>query len=262
MNLYRRVEIAFWVAFVQILTNRKALQRLAAGLGVVLLFSLLTAGLFHFSEAVLEWTQAGMMAGDSGETITFSSPGNDAQANLLLVLADELTGTQPRLEGLWLVIFQESLPKLIFLPILPSPETNGEMESLQSMFHIQADSRLAEDFIEAVRLRNIRLDGYALMDRMALLELLQLSGGGLPVNLDFSTQQPLDALVAQARILNALCVSAPQWMKHLEAPEEGGLQVHFVLMYGDERLSPHQLRDLPANWSCEVPGLSKTAFTP
>lgn len=261
-HLHQRLEIAFWTVIVSLLTNRKVVQRIGTGLGVILLFGLLTMGLYLLGQAVVQWTQADFAVDASEHTVSHPLFGSDAQMNLLLVLSDDLTEARPRLEGLWMIIYQGSLSRLIFLPILPSTDAHGEMERLQSMFTVQGDGRLAIDFIEAVRVKNIRLDGYVLIDRVAISELLQSGGAASPSSLEFSSMPEVEALLAQTKMLNTLCISAKSWARHTSLLEERGRQVHFILVVQDERSFPPPLNKLSADWACEVPGLSEAAFAP
>jgi hypothetical protein len=212
-NLSNRIEIAFWIGLVALLRDRRV-TRLTV-LGLVGTFMLLMLTLTAFSWAFA--SQPNRLMPHQVATIQGSAhlkrPTN-GQKNLLLVAVDDLSGNEPSLQGVWMLIIAPSGRKVTFMPVYPSgAELAGD---LVRTFSQPANNIPSEAFLSTLEAQGHWWDNYLVVDQAALAALVDLSGGidvgdgrmnGQQVAglLSIAGQDDQTALDFQARLAQGIC---------------------------------------------------------
>jgi hypothetical protein len=97
----------------------------------------------------------------------------DAQRTLLLIQVDDLSGDDPRLDGLSLLMYIPGHPMLTFIPLFPAEiARDGEMANrLAEAFSLDHNKALSQAFTNALKEEQIGWTGYILSDRLGLAAL-------------------------------------------------------------------------------------------
>jgi hypothetical protein len=99
----------------------------------------------------------------------------NGQRSLLLITADQLEAREPRLTGIWLVLYVPSDPQLTLLPIFPAPSTKDAGKELSDAFRLQNNAGMISpdpQFLELVRQQIPWWSGYILLDEPAIAEMI------------------------------------------------------------------------------------------
>ena len=101
------------------------------------------------------------------------------QENILLILIDDITKSQPTLLGTWLLIKTETPPKLIFLPIYPSTDNiNTKLdENLNQSFSLNKSNFPNQQYWNELIAHKYWWNNYILLDREALSTIIDSIGG-------------------------------------------------------------------------------------
>jgi hypothetical protein len=213
LYISNRIEIAFWVGLVAVLRDRRVTRlTLAALVGLLMLVVLmLTAFSWPFS------SQPNRLMPEQVATIQgvahLKRPAN-GQKNLLLVVVDDLSGNEPSLQGVWMLIKAPSGRKVTFMPVYP---TGSEQSvDLERLFNNPADEIPSGAFLGALEAQGHWWDNYLVVDQAALAALVDLSGsidlGNGSLNgqqvvglLSIAGQDDQTAQDFQARLARGIC---------------------------------------------------------
>jgi hypothetical protein len=233
----RRVEITFWTAMIALMRN----QRLARLSIIAACLFLCMSGL-GFAYLILDHNPAQSsqkldvsVSQLQAVTAVPAVPSQD-QRNILVILVDSFSTSNPRLEGVWLVGKLSHDPHLVFFPIYPASK-NSEAEQWSGVFGLDADGRPTAAFLENLKARNIRWDNYLLVDHPSLADLIELAGridwdGQLlsgPVvvtKISLAQLEPQAALRAQAFVAQELCRNSASLMQSADPGLLWGLLTH------------------------------------
>ena len=142
------------------------------------------------------------------------------QRNILLIGIDSFQAEEPRLEGIWMILYLRDLPHFMLVPVYPS-QLQGEHNSvvvdqnLAHLFTLQDGQTPGNLFLQALRNKELWWDGYMILDKSALSEIValtstedeetlrsqQLSVSNIP-DID---EAPGRALLGQAQLAQELC---------------------------------------------------------
>jgi hypothetical protein len=158
------------------------------------------------------------------------------QRNILVILVDSLSASDPRLEGLWLVGKLSSNPHLVFFPIFPSSR-DVVTEQWSGAFGLDGDGLPSAAFVENLKARNIQWDNYLVVDHASLADLIeltgriawngqQLSGQDVVAKLPLAQLEPHAALQAQAFVAQELCHNTASLMQSADPALIWGLLTH------------------------------------
>lgn len=96
------------------------------------------------------------------------------QKNILLVYVDDLMSVQPRLEGIWLMVYTLPGKPLTLFPVYPGngsgsqPLAEAANHQLEQTFRLDRKQHLDQGFIEILKSeRRILWDGYIVLDKSA-----------------------------------------------------------------------------------------------
>lgn len=97
----------------------------------------------------------------------------DAQRTLLLIQVDDLSGDDPHLDGLSLLMYIPGHPMLTFIPLFPAEMArDGEIANhLAKTFGLDHNKALTQAFTNALKDEQISWTGYILSDRLGLAAL-------------------------------------------------------------------------------------------
>jgi hypothetical protein len=177
---------------------------------------------------------------------------NNGQRNLLVAWVDSLDAENPRLEGLWLVLFVPNSPSLTWLPLYP----DGLIGSIGGNPQWYADFRLTPEgefdsqFVANLRSEDVWWNNYVVVDETGLVEIVNRSlnvmgspaitpqpdaGDRIIGNMPLAWEAPSEALKAQFDLLDSLCLSIP-------ASTQAASQADLL-----DLLDHHLISDLQAN---------------
>ena len=264
INTVRRVEITFWTAVIPLM-KRQQLFRMVV-VASILIICLSVVGIIKLV--------MGLNSADSlqNPVVLASQPRAAAavlpqgQRNILIILVDNLSTGEARLEGLWLVGKLPSTPQLVFLPIYPATQ-DVDTDEWSAIFSLDGEGRPSESFVENLRARNIRWDNYVAIDHTALAELIelsgridwdgkQLSGPDVVAKMPLVQLEPQAALQAQAFVAQELCRNTGELLQNADPALLWGLLTH--RMRSDLELSSVQSASkdfslIVGGPSCEFP---------
>ena len=142
------------------------------------------------------------------------------QRTLVLIQADNLINSQPRLIGVWLAIYMPTQPQIIFLPLYPSEGgvPSPLAQALSDSFGFTPQGTLTLAFEQALQTYNFKYDGKLITDEEGLARIvdglhgLDLGDGsgirdGKTVSglLALPWENSRAALSSQKRLLNGIC---------------------------------------------------------
>jgi hypothetical protein len=205
----------------------------------------------------------------------------NGQRSLLLITADQLEAREPRLIGVWLVVYVPSDPRLTLLPIFPAPSMKDAGKELSDAFRLQNNAgHMSPDpqFLEIVRELIPWWSGYILLDEPAIAEMIDYmvyfeKASQSPNPNHFSQilselsmwQDPYSSLFGQASLYQEMCWGIA-WME--AGTTLAQLQDRFAFKQGhfstdltaDHILAEIQnLRGQAGSIVCEFPTLSVQA---
>ena len=215
-EIAKRIEISFWVFVIFVMKDKKAIR---CAFLLFLLSMLLTVGVFSVAFEVYAQKKDVRVSQDNPAPHS-SAPLQEveSQRNVLVILADKMEEPNPRLEGVWLVVYLPKTPHLTFLPLFPV-ELNvqdSQDDNLASEFQLDSQGRPSTTFLEAIEAKEIRWDDVLLLDKVSLAVLIDLSGGldsspghksgTLAVSqLPAALEEPRAALEKQAALAEGIC---------------------------------------------------------
>jgi hypothetical protein len=195
---------------------------------------------------------------------------DNGQENLLLILVDQVNATEPRLQGVWMLIHDPSGDKVYFMPIYPAQSKFGQ--DVKQSVGMEKISGLAPDLEQVLQVQGLWWDNYLIIDRGIIASLVQLVGGidledgrlngqqviGL---LPIADQDAQTALDLQARIAQGICQNLDS-MAQNQSPQaffdllvSGGAQSGYSdLTHADILTSWNRLKKA-GGMSCEFPTL-------
>jgi hypothetical protein len=192
-------------------------------------------------------------------------PGN-GQRNLLVIGVDDLQAPQPRLEGLWLVLYIQGYPQITLLPVYPQPsgQDNGQpVLSLEEDFHLAPAGEVDPALLDALKARQLWWNHYLVLDGKAVDKIFQWNekvtkgNGGIQSVADLPTarEDPDGALDGQHKKFLDLCQAV-----NLSSPEDRSLLIELasehVVTDLDLKEAADEFRNLishPQRLVCEFP---------
>jgi hypothetical protein len=222
----QRMEIFFWTGWISALRWIRVTRWLGAGLlASGCLVSLLLTGLFINARGQSDrQAGAGAPVQVGKQSLAAAEPPDRArpsQNNTLLLVVDQLEGSQAQLQGAWLLVMDPEGSNGIFLPIFPSSTTSTETptQDLSRLFSLDGSGMPAAAFQEAVRQKNIRWAHILILEHASLAAMAELEGGvdlghglvsgGKAVTWLDSQDPGLPSLLErQAVLLGAICLQS------------------------------------------------------
>lgn len=192
-------------------------------------------------------------------------PGN-GQRNLLVIGVDDLQASQPRLDGVWLVLYIQGYPQITLLPVYPQPSGQENISpalSLEKSFHLVRGSEIDPAFLDALKARQLWWNNYVLFDKTTADKLFQWtkrvgqvgSGAKSGADLPAAREDPDGALASQHKQIQDLCQAA-----NLSTSEDLSrlieLASQHVITDLDVKEAVSEFRDLlshPQRLACEFP---------
>jgi hypothetical protein len=274
----QRIEISFWIFVVFVMKDKKAIR---CALLSLLLGVFLTVGVFSAAyELYAQKKDDRVSQNYPVPTSSAAIPATNSQRNVLVILMDHLVEQNPKLEGVWLVVYMPNTPHLTFLPIFPvdlSGQTTQDI-SLASLFHLDSHRRPTIDFLEAIEAKDIRWDDVLVFDKVSLAVLIDLSGGlesklelmsgtNVVSQLPDAYQEPRAALENQAALAEGICQKMDRLIGNPDTTRL--LELLAGRVYSETEFTKHfpgwsYFRDFGGNISCEFPtfgGISSLAPT-
>lgn len=197
---------------------------------------------------------------------------NNGQRNLLLTWVDSLDAANPRLEGLWLILFVPNSPSLTWLPLYP----DGLIKSIDGNsqwyadFGLTPDGEIDSQFVSNLRSKDIWWNNYLVIDETGLVEIVNrsLNVNGSPAitpqpdagvriiaNMPLAWEDPGEALKAQFDLLDSLCLSIPAPNQPAGPADLLGLLDHHLVtnLQAEEILSIRNNLRLTGGRLCKFP---------
>jgi hypothetical protein len=197
---------------------------------------------------------------------------NNGQRNLLVAWVDSLHADNPRLEGLWLVLFVPNSPSLTWLPLYPE----GLIESIDGNpqwyadFRLKPDGEIDSQFVANLRSKDVWWNNYLVIDETGLVEIVNrsLNVNGSPAitpqpdagdriigNMPLAWEDPGEALKAQFDLLDSLCLSIPAPNQPAGPADLLGLLDHHLVtnLQAEEILSIRNNLRLTGGRLCKFP---------
>ena len=145
------------------------------------------------------------------------------QRNILLIGVDSLQSEAPRLEGVWMVLYLRDTPHFMLLPVYPSQTQNQDNpalidQNLARLFSLEDEQTPNPLFLQALKDKQLWWDGFIVLDKSALVEILALTSSGnattspsqqqAATNLTNVEEAPMRSLLGQAQLAQELCRSS------------------------------------------------------
>jgi hypothetical protein len=215
----------------------------------------------------------------------------NGQRSILLVTVDRFDTRNPRLTGVWAVLYVPTNPRLTLLPIFPALNGGIAGDELAKTFRIRQESgtpKLDQAFTSLIEQQIPWWSGYILLDQTALAEVVNLwvySPGAIKdssavkrsngstkeygkqviSNLPDVWEDPYSALFSQASLFQELCwgmawaetgIEASQYREHIKLIKD-----HFSTDLDPQVVLTEiqNLRGLGGSLVCEFPTLSVQA---
>jgi hypothetical protein len=154
------------------------------------------------------------------ENSVTNDPSDIGQRNLLMIGVDRLNTTNPRLEGIWLVLYFQDEQDFTFLPLFPQPnaKNNSETSELIASFSLDEAGRPSQAFLDLLN-HQVWWSNYLIIDQVSLSTLIDLLGGlqngslhrseaDVLSNQPYSWQDTNNAYIYQTRLISQLCEQA------------------------------------------------------
>ncbi len=230
----RRAEITFWTAMIALMRSQRLVR-----LAIITSIFLLCLGALGIANLALHRNPAqspqNLVVSVSQPQAVTAVPAQD-QRNILVILVDSLSASDPRLEGLWLVGKLSSSPHLVFFPIFPSSR-DGVTEPWSGAFGLDSDGLPSVAFVENLKARNLQWDNYLVVDHASLADLIeltgriawngqQLSGQDVVAKMPLAQLEPQAALQSQAFVAQELCRNTASLMQTADPALIWGLLTH------------------------------------
>ncbi len=115
---------------------------------------------------------------DTLQEAPLPSPTNTGDSFLLVIYVDDLSANDPYLEGVWLINFQSQKQNLLAYPLLPSQNENGieRDKELSSVFSLDNEKQPNAKFFKILSSRNISWQGYVIIDKLAIIQIVDFLG--------------------------------------------------------------------------------------
>ena len=268
-NLSNQIEIAFWTGVVSLLRPRKSTRLIT--ITSFLLLCLVALLLMAFTFFYKGRTSRSLEAKSAAVHMTpFLGRPDNGQENLLLILVDQVDATEPRLQGVWMLIHDPSGNKVYFMPIYPAQSEFGQ--DVKQSVGMGKISGLAPELEQVLQREGLWWDNFLIIDRETLASLVQLAGGidledgrldgqqviGL---LPIADQDAQTALDLQARIAQGVCQRFDSMVQN-ESPQAlfelligGGTQSVYSDLTHSELLTSWNRLKKAGGMSCYFPTL-------
>jgi hypothetical protein len=276
-SIFQRLEIAFWIAAIAVMKDRRALRFIPALIisSLCLLSgSLITTSLSHHGQMGVGIKLPVIASAPATAT---SYPLANGQKNLLVILVDQLESRSPHLEGVWLCVYIPSMPHLTLLPLYPAAfgGTNRSDETLASLFNFEADRKPASAFLEAIRSKGLWWDNTLVLDKIGVAKIVEISGGvdlgtgyingeQAIARLPAAAESPRPALLGQGVLIRELCRRASSLLINIDPVRTlEQLSSHMVSDFSTDDLESgwYRMRDYGGELNCEFPTLQEIAPT-
>lgn len=101
------------------------------------------------------------------------------QHTLILIQADDLTLSNPKLIGIWLLLYYPNYPKLTLLLLYPGMGGMNDLKarSLEQKFSLSPDGTLGPDFKSALDSFGFKSNGYMVIDNYGVTQWIDWLGG-------------------------------------------------------------------------------------
>jgi hypothetical protein len=144
----------------------------------------------------------------------------DRQRNILLIGVDSFQAEEPRLEGVWMILYLRDTPHFMLVPIYPSQmqdENHSALvdQNLARLFSLEDGQIPNTLFLQALQDKQLWWDGYIVLDKSALVEILAMTSSESgttsqsqqppAINLAEIEEAPMRALLVQAQLAQELC---------------------------------------------------------
>ena len=149
-----------------------------------------------------------------------SQPGFNRQRNILLIGIDSFQAEEPHLEGVWMILYLRDLPHFMMMPVYPNRlqgagNSTVVDQNLAHLFKLDDRQTPSDLFLQALKDKQLWWDGYIILDRSALSEIVELTSAGDEAthqnqqlsasNLPDVEEEPLRALMGQVQLAQELC---------------------------------------------------------
>jgi hypothetical protein len=236
---------------------------------VVIILSILA-----FAACLIIGIQAGSNASHSAGSSATDTPNPwispSQQRTILVIVADDLSKSDPQLQAVWLALYRPDLPKLTMLPLYPTSATvaGTPAPDLAGAFKLTGGKKPSSNFYKTLTSFHIQWNGYLMTDQAAIsssidwMQGIELDGNQVtgPAALESLSPPSTDvstALTGQKRLLGAIC----QRMANLPVEANWvGLADSLKTSHLDTDL---QIQTLVADWkgmmsatapfSCDIP---------
>jgi hypothetical protein len=200
--------------------------------------------------------------GETNSAQSYPLPGDNhlatGQRNILIIGIDRLEAAEPRLEGIWLALYVPASPKITLMPIYPSLTQNqsghkaNQDAALASSFRLDDKHKPDISFLKTLQDRGLWWNNFVVLDELAMVQIIdltdpmsdkgemdqegayQLNGIRTLADLPLPWENPLAAVLSQAKLLADLCHEAPE--------VQSGPQVETSIF--SDQLSHHLVTDI------------------
>jgi hypothetical protein len=197
---------------------------------------------------------------------------NNGQRNLLMAWVDRLDTANPRVEGLWLILFVPNSPSLTWLPLYPAGLIDNIAGNSQwaADFRLTPEGKLDPQFVAELRSKDVWWNNYLVIDENGLVEIVSRSlnsgedpaitpqpdaGVRIIANMPLAWENPSEALKAQFDLLDRFCLPQPGATRAANAADLiGPLDHHLITnLPADEILSIWNNLRLTGGRLCKFP---------
>lgn len=199
---------------------------------------------------------------ETNSTQSYPLPGDNhlatGQRNILIIGIDRLEAAEPRLESIWLALYVPTSPKITLMPIYPSLTQNqtgyktNQDAALARGFGLDDKHKPDLSFLKSLQDRGLWWNNFIVLDELAMVQVIdltdpvgekgemdqegayQLNGIRTLADLPLPWENPLAAVLSQAKLLADLCHEAPK--------VQSGTQVETSIF--SDQLSHHLVTDI------------------
>ena len=204
------------------------------------------------------------------------------QRNILLIGIDSFQAEEPRLEGVWMVLYLRDLPHFMLVPVYPN-RTPGEQNSamvdqnLAHLFTLEDNHVPGNLFFQALKDKELWWNGYLILDRAALSEIIALTAGKdeatnksqqlAASKIPDLEEEPMRALLGQVQIAQGLCrnfglVLASGSQRYPALIAKASAYIHTDLDLGEIASEVNRALRYGGGISCEFPSLASASSLP